>query len=241
MGARFRHVLAMAVVIAAMAIPAGAWVVVLKDGSKIFAQKKYDVKDANAIIVLENGNITQIPLSQIDVPGSDEYNKENVGNVIALTTPKEQSRTPPPAASSTGSSLSQFIRERRREAKARPEPDRSEAAAASANRSAGVSALVDREAQRIFAAAGIDRYKMRAGPTAVFVADDEDSVFQAMTAAARLALDLGEQGKVQYLDVEILSSKGETGGKFRMTAVDVADLVAGKVTPSEYFVKNVIF
>src|SRR5512143_3721574 len=61
-----------------------AYNIKLKDGSIIFARSKYEVKGNKAIITLQNGTVTQIDLSTIDVPGTEQYNKENPGNVIAL-------------------------------------------------------------------------------------------------------------------------------------------------------------
>jgi len=221
---------------------AHAYVVVLKDGSKIFARKKYDVKGANAIIVLENGNITQLPFSQIDVPASDKYNKENVGNVIALDTPQSAVLQAPKTPANEKENLSQFIRERQRESKEKPPT------ANPAERRAGEAPpvetpdpLVAREADRIFGAQNVTKYQVHPGPRVTFVADGEDAVFNAMSAAARLAADLAGIHKADSLDVEIVSSAGADSGRFRMTSDSVAALVAGAMTPSEYYVRNVIF
>src|SRR3984893_10436712 len=71
-----------------------AYVVKLKDGSLIFARTKYTVKGARAIITLENGTVTAIPLDQVDVDGSEKYNQENFGNVVAIDTPEGRKPTP---------------------------------------------------------------------------------------------------------------------------------------------------
>ena len=73
--------------------PAFAYVIKLKDGSLIFARTKYTVKGDRAIITLENGTVTAMKLDQIDVQGSEQYNKENFGNVIAIDTPDSRKPT----------------------------------------------------------------------------------------------------------------------------------------------------
>jgi hypothetical protein len=66
-----------------------AYVVKLKDGTRVFARSQYVVKGSQAIITLENGTLTQIPLVQVDQPGSEKYNRENYGNAIRIYTPPE--------------------------------------------------------------------------------------------------------------------------------------------------------
>ena len=84
-----------------------AYVVKLKDGTLVFARAQYVVKGANAIITLENGTLTQIPLVQVDEPGSESYNRENYGNAIRIITPPEHGvRLPLPGRASAGSQRS---------------------------------------------------------------------------------------------------------------------------------------
>ncbi len=91
-----------------------AYVVKLKDGSLIFARVKYTVKGDKAIITLENGTVTAIKLDQIDVDGSETYNKENFGNVVALDTPESRKPTAiPNAASAAVPRLQDYIRDKK--------------------------------------------------------------------------------------------------------------------------------
>ncbi len=225
-----------------------AYVVVLKDGSKIFARSKYEVRGANAVITLENGNITQIPFSQIDVPGSDRYNKENVGNVIAISTPQEKELETPKTTDKKRENLEQFIREKKKEETAAPSPQPARPAtpapaAASAGSSGGSTGnpFIDREAERVFTEGGITQYRLSPGPRVAFIASEEDSVFRALNAAARLIVSLGSTGKATSLDVSVVSAAGEEGGKFKMTPDNARGLTEGSETASEFFVKRVIF
>src|SRR6266566_1118448 len=62
----------------------------MKDGSRVLARVPYTVKGTRAIITLENGIVTQIPLEKVDEPGTQTYNRENCGNVIVIPTPQER-------------------------------------------------------------------------------------------------------------------------------------------------------
>jgi hypothetical protein len=81
---------------------ADAYAVKLKDGSLLFARVPYAVKGTRAIITLENGTITQIPLEQVDGPGTERYNRENFGNAIAIPTPRENVLRLPARAPQSG-------------------------------------------------------------------------------------------------------------------------------------------
>ena len=72
------------------ALFACAYSVKLKDGSLVFARVPYTVKGTRAIITLENGIVTQIPLDKVDEPGTEKYNRENCGNVIVIPTPQNK-------------------------------------------------------------------------------------------------------------------------------------------------------
>lgn len=225
-----------------------AYVVILKDGTKIFARVKYEVRGANAIITLENGNITQIPFSQVDVRGSDAYNKENVGNVIAIDTPKEKDLDTPKTQERKGENLDSFIRKNKTAQLGapapRPEKPPNSAPPQAANAPSGGSTgnpYIDREADRIFGEANIAHYRLSPGPRVSFIASEEDAVFRALNAAAKLMIELGANGKAGSLEVGIVSASGEDGGKFKMTPDNARALNDGSETASEFFVKRVIF
>lgn len=222
-----------------LARDAAAYVVVLKDGSKILARSKYEVKGSNAIITLENGNITQIPLSKVDVPGCDTYNKNIGGNAIELEGAQNAVIAPPPS-SSKAVKLQNYIKQNNTQMNLpqRPAPG---AARPAAKETGSADPFVVREAARIFGADGITQYKVAPGPRVTIVAENEDGVFKVMMTAARLAQDLTATGKAKELAVEIVAVDGSDAGRFRMNAENVKNLTEGSVTTSEYFVNNVIF
>lgn len=96
----------LALLLVAPTLFAYAYAVKLKDGSLLFARVPYTVKGTQAIITLENGIITQLPLAKVDVPGTEKYNRENFGNAIAIPTPRERAFQLPARATRSGSASS---------------------------------------------------------------------------------------------------------------------------------------
>jgi hypothetical protein len=228
------------VVAALAALPAQAYVVVLKDGSKLFGKDKYAVRNNFAVFTLENGNVAEVPMAKVDVDATEKYNKENVGNVLVLDTPNAKVLQTPKTTSTDRQNLSRYIQSHFNQ----PQTPR-EKGLANVLKVPPPSEIADpliiREAIRILEGAGVTQYRLQIGPKVVLIADHEDAVFKGISAAARLAQDLTSMGKAQALDVEIVSSTGSDGGKFRMTPDTIKGLTEGSMTASEYFVQNVIF
>lgn len=224
------------------ASPAIAYVVVLKDGSKLFGKEKYTIRKDFAVFTMENGNVAEVPMANVDVPATEKYNQENVGNVLVLNTPTQKVLETPKNTSTDRQNLSRYIQQRF----AQPHAPRKDEKAAGKPAPAPApheiaDPLIIREAIRILEGAGVTRYKLEVGPKVVLIADQEDAVFRGVSAAARLAQDLTSLGKAPALDVEIVSSAGSDGGRFRMTPDSIKGLTDGTMTASEYFVQNVIF
>jgi hypothetical protein len=97
----------LALLLVAPALYAYAYAVKLKDGSLVFARAPYTVKGTQAIITLENGIVTQIPLAKVDQPGTKKYNRENFGNAIAIPTPRERAIQVPGRTTRSGSASSE--------------------------------------------------------------------------------------------------------------------------------------
>ena len=224
-------------IIVAWAIPALGYVLVLKDGSKVLSTDKYEVKKGFAVFHLPNGTINEIPMAQIDVPGTDKYNKENVGNAITWDSPGEI--TTPPSNRPKRDSLGAYIKKH----DTQPElpPQKSSQPAIPVPQADSGDPMVIREAARIFSSENISQYRVTPGPRVIFVADDEGTVFHEMTAAAKLTIALVASGRAKGLEVEIFAGNGTPAGHFKMDADNVKALAEGDVTPSEYFVTNVIF
>ena len=236
-------------VLAALALAASvasAYNIKLKDGSIIFARSKYEVKGNKAIITLPNGTVTQIDLATIDIPGTEQYNKENPGNVIALV-PGEDKEVklpvlkPPPTVS-----LQDVIRQRKTHLGVPPPK-----AAGGAEAGAGASATswqapepaVELAFRRVLDGAAISQYRLtsyRGKLRLVATTGSEEAVFNILSASARVLTDLQEKGKPTPVEIALTTPSGETAGSFEMSPESARQIVNGTISVADYFVHNVI-
>jgi hypothetical protein len=233
------------VALAALFLSASAalgYVVKLKDGSLIFARVKYTVKGDRAIITLENGTVTAIKLEQIDVEGSEKYNKENFGNVIAIDTPDSRKPTVAPDGP-PAPRIQDYIRDK----KPRMElpatgPKSSGGEAGSGSSFADVDSNLQTAFAKIFDGAGITQYKLAnfRGLTRVLVTvNTEEQAFNALNAAARALTDPGSRGFQSAVQVVLTTSSGDSAGTLEMSPEQARLLVNGQITAADYFVRNV--
>ncbi len=218
------------------------YVVKLKDGSLIFARSRYTVKGDRAIITLENGTVTAINLDQVDVEGSEKYNKENFGNVVAIDTPDSRKPTVAPDGPPVPR-LQDYIRGK----KPRMELPSSGQNETSGETGSGSSfAPVDSNLQtafsKIFDGAGITQYKLTnfRGKTRLLVTvNTEENAFNALNAAARAISDPASRGSQATIQVVLTTSSGDSAGTLEMSPEQARLLVNGMMTAADYYVKNV--
>ncbi len=218
-----------------------AYVVKLKDGSLIFARTKYSVKGDKAIITLENGTVTAIRLDQIDVEGSDQYNKENFGNVVAIDTPDSRKPTTAPNAPAAPR-LQDYIRENKPRM-ALPSQAEKPAADGAGPSFQAVDANLQSAFAKVFDGAGITQYKLTnfRGQTRLLVTTNtEEAVFNTLNAAARALSDPGSRGALVTIQIIMTSSGGESGGTLEMTPEQARQLVNGQISAADFFVKKVV-
>lgn len=221
-----------------------AYVVKLKDGSLVFARAPYTVKGTRAIITLENGTVTQIPLEKIDVPGTEKYNRENFGNVISIDTPQEKVfKMPTPVPRSKP--LQDLIKDKRGHLDL-PKPGT--AAIPAGSSASAVAAQPDPIVQAAFAhvfeGTGQTQYRVtnHKGKTRLLAtADSEQAVFDMLSASARAVLAAAERGRSAPVEIVLTTASGELAGTFEMTPAQAKLLVDRGVTVQDYFVRNVIF
>ena len=219
-----------------------AYVVKLKDGSLIFARTKYTVKGDRAIITLENGTVTAIKLSEVDVEGSEKYNKENFGNVIAIDTPESRMPTPAPEAPQPPR-VQDYIRQNKPRMDLPPSASQKAAAAGSGPSFGAVDQNLQGAFTRIFDGAGITQYKLTnfRGSTGVLItANTEEAVFNAINATARALTDPASRGTPITITVVLTTSSGESAGRLEMSPEQARLLVNGQVSAADYFVRNVV-
>jgi hypothetical protein len=217
-----------------------AYVVKLKDGSLIFARIKYTVKGDRAIITLENGTVTAIQLDQIDVEGSEKYNKENFGNVVAIDTPEGRKPTPVGAAP-TSPRLQDYIRESKPRMGLPSQSDKT-AADGSGSSFQQVDANLQSAFSKIFDGAGISQYKLAnfRGKTRLLVTTNtEEAVLNALSAAARALSDPSSRGVPTTIQIVMTTSSGEPAGTVEMSPEQSRLLVNGQISAADFFVRNV--
>ena len=224
-----------------------AYVVKLKDGTLVFARAPYTVKGTQAIITLENGNVTQIAMDKVDVPGTIQYNKENFGNVVAIDAPEEKPKQLPTAPPRSNNPLGDLIKQRgTRMGLPTPGPAAPAAPAGAAAKSGEAAAdpVYQSAFTQVFEGAEISQFRVASarGKTRILVtADSEQAVFSTLSAAARALRDAYVRGRSDSVEIVLTTSSGEPAGTFDMSPAQAKLLVDKNLTVQEYFVKNVIF
>jgi hypothetical protein len=222
-----------------------AYVVKLKDGSLVFARAPYTVKGTRAIITLENGTVTQIPLEKVDVPGTEKYNRENFGNVIAIDTPEEKVFQLPTPAPRSKSPLQDMIRQRGGNlGLPTPGPASGSGTARSSDSTQSVDPILQSALSHVFEGAGITQYRLTSnrGKTRLLAtARSEQAVFNTLSAAARAISEAAVRGRTASVEIVLSTTSGEPAGAFEMTPMQAKLLVDRGVSVQDYFIKNVIF
>ncbi len=225
----------------AVASAALGYVIKLKDGSLIFARTKYTVKGDRAIITLENGTVTAIKLDEIDVDGSEQYNKENFGNVIAIDTPG-QPAADGGARDARAAAASRTTSSRTSRGWSLPSTGSRQAVEGSGPSFGTVDPNLQAAFAKIFDGASITQYKLTnfRGKTGVLVTTNtEEAVFNAINATARALSDPASRGVPVTVTIVLTTSSGESAGRLEMSPEQARQLVNGQVTAADFFVKNV--
>ena len=81
---RFLRTALILVLVVAVAGPALAYTIYLKDGTHQVAREKYRVEGDRAYFTLQNGTLTFLPLSEIDVERTEAANQRDVGTARIL-------------------------------------------------------------------------------------------------------------------------------------------------------------
>src|SRR5262249_23357844 len=222
-----------------------AYNVKLKDGSIIFARSKYEVKGNKAIITLQNGTVTQIDLSTIDIPGTEQYNKDNPGNVIALMQGEDHEVKLPTIKPPPTISLQEVIRQRKTKiGELFNKPAEAESASAGAASSfQPVESGVESVFRRVLDGAAMTQYRLtsfRGKLRLLATVNSEEAVFNMLSASARALGDLLERGKPTAVEIVLTTGSGDSAGTFEMSSDQARALVNGNLSVADYFVKNVV-
>ena len=221
----------------------GAYVVVLRDGTRYKAREKWTVTNGKALIRLENGQTLQIDPRDIDVAKSEEVSKSGYGGdakVLEIGAPQM------PAPTSRPPSLGDTVRRRQAAAKtAAVTPPPPEPAPAKPAEDRLNSRLKD-NFERAYDNVGV--YEARLSGTdrvvrAELTVDNEDKVFNALSATALLISRnaLVENLQIDTVELFMKTTNGGSSGRFQMNRADADAINKKTLSIPEYFVRRVIY
>lgn len=235
---------------------AAAYVIYLKDGSKILAQEKYEVRNGQAHIVLQNGTRTFLDAAEIDVARTEEANRSNLGSAVILEGGEAvEARPAPPPAKPT---LRDLVR-RDPAPPPRSSGQRSAAAAATPRTASGhldLAAMPRRplappelgaEIAALFAEHGVSPVQVTRGSTddrALIEAttSSEAAVFRSLAVAASALARLRQQGgTVGALELLMTTPNGERAGQFVLTPELAEELLEGRVDVATFYLAHLQF
>lgn len=224
------------------------YVIVLRNGSRVVAREKYQVKGPNAVFVSKIGTATSIPLALIDLPATDKVNAQHLGDAQALDWVDQEKRvlptpTPTPPVAELG--------------KIQPGIAKSEGFAAHPTPTPGITfhenhyhdAQVDQAFQQGLESYHLYLYRTSVGtrPEYMFIEIQVNGqaevlkALQAVCATYKLLADKAPERAPERVELEMINEAGKEAGVFRISLADANELVGGKATPENFFVQHVIF
>ena len=241
---------------------AEAYVIYLKDGSRLIARERPVAQGANYVFLSTSGNRQMIPVSEVDEKKTEAHNSAGYGDSYIMTDAPDQKG---PEAPVSNRSLSDVIRNKKITIRDSAVPGRAapedlapvrptpvpakgslvkiggQAQAASQN----VDPQVNDAFTRALETAGVKRAQLvpAGGVLRVqAVVDSEQQVFAALGAVARGLKESRALGKsIERAEIVLSTSTAENAGRFMLTADDADALLNGKISAAKYFVASVIF
>jgi hypothetical protein len=238
---------------------ASAYVIFLKDGSRIEAKEKPTAQGSKWVFVISSGNRQSILASEVDEKKTEEFNKLGLGDSYLLSEEKEKTIQQGSARKPT---LSEFIKDNKKSDMrgipgAGGEPSQKSAgtapaaarkavpAPASLGSAVQVDSVISEAFTRALEGAGVRGARVTpagAGLRVQAITENEQQVFAAIGAAARGLKESRASGRsVDKVELFLASATGENAGKFKISPEDAEALLNGKVSAAKYFVANVIF
>lgn len=243
------------------ALPAPAYLIILKDGTRLEAVAKPTEQGRNFLFKDKLGVQKMIAIAEVDPTKTDAANKENYRDAYILGEPEPMKKET--SADAKAPSLSEFIRQK---GKANiPMPTRASpvtshdlpSPAASERQARGLGEgsagpvpgnVLDPVTQdaflRAYQSASIRSPRITQGGAGTIrvqaVTDGETLVFGALVGTARGLKEARTAGRlVEKVELYMATSSGENAGKFVITPEDADTLLNGTVPPAKFFVANV--
>lgn len=252
--------LAALLALALAAGPALAYTIYLKDGSRIVAKEKYELRGDLAILTLPSGTKSSMPADQIDVARTEKANESRLGGTAMVIEGGRATELLQAAAPPAKPKLTDLLRQNEGElrgpvaAAPRAETPVTPAAALRARESAQSArapfpdTALAAEILQILTARGAGGVAVYRGerptrPMLVFETSTEASVFKAILASSNALLQLrgSRPGAVDGFDVVCESSSGQSGGRFDLTAELADEVVSRRYEITRFYVENVRF
>ncbi|MFN7989328.1 MAG: hypothetical protein U0529_17770 [Thermoanaerobaculia bacterium] len=246
-------------------LPASAYIIILKDGTRIEAAAKPVASGKNYLFHDKLGAQKMIAVSEVDPAKTDAANKENYRDAYILGEPEPMKKETDTTAKAP--SLSEYIKQSRKAdisappvsapavpteaAAAAPRAASSRPAAGSAsNPPAGpapgnvLDPIVQDAFLRAYQSAQVRGARItQGGPGTIriqAVTDTETVVFGALVGTARGLKEARTSGRlVEKVELYMATSAGENAGKFILTPDDAEALLNGTIPPAKFFVANV--
>lgn len=225
------------VLLAANASAATYWIV-MKDGTRYQAKAKWTVQNGKAYFTMVTGQTLAVDPNAIDAAKSDQVTRLGGGELLGV----EQRQAPTqPQTSPLGSQI-----HLRKNTPAAPTQVPADVAPPPSAGSA-VPEDVKNKFARAFENIGIFEQQVTSlGPRTLradVTADNEEKVFNAISAVAFLINNLGTVDEVQLY---MKTTTGGAAGRFHLTKNDAAELYAGGKSPDRhalemYFINKVLF
>jgi len=238
------------VAVLALLLPAWAhavYVVILKNGGRVVAREKYEVKGQTVIITTKLGTLTSIPLSQVDLEATWLFNARRIGDATPLDWLDENKPTPVPTPTVTVTTLGKI-----RRGIAAPEND-----AARPTPTPGIAfrdaTYRDPKVQRAFEegleAYHIYLYRTGTGTQSTYLflevqvngQREVTKALEAVTTTYHLLAEKAPERAPEKVEIQMLNESGKEAGLFRVSAEDATRLATGKVTAEDFFLQQVIF
>jgi hypothetical protein len=253
----------LAVLALLLAAPLAAYTIYFKDGRTLQTKGKYRIVNGRALVTLLNGTEASFKPQDIDVQRTDQMNQKDLGAAEIIDS-GPASRQPEAAQAQPQTRLSDLIASRGVGPRDAPVTRRETASSTSGGRGgktrAGFpdlmaaprnpygDAAVAAELRQFFLgqkAEAVEIYQgSQAGrPLAAVTASSEGSVFRALAVGANALLHVRDRfpGKVEGLELLMVTSARERAGQFVLTPEMAENLVSKRVSLVAFFLDNVQF
>ena len=235
------------------ALPAPAYLIILKDGTRIESADKPVAQGRNYLFRDKLGARKMIAIAEVDPAKTEAANKENFRDAYILGEPEPIRKESESAAKAP--SLSEYIKQNRKADISAPPPATPGIPAAApapreVERSAGPGpgGVLDPTVQgaflRAYESASVRGARVsQGGPGTIrvqAVTDGEAIVFGALVGTARGIKESRAAGRaIDRVELYMSTSAGENAGKFLISAEDADALLNGTTPPAKFFVANV--